>query len=140
MPEYEANAIRYDDMMCGTHNIMCKIYHVSAALLLVFISLFVLSCKRQHDDKRYLIGVINLNPTMASMVEGFKEGLTEKGYVDGRNVSWLLLPLHWRKHKVQSGEPASRSSRYPLTRSGAALWKARYTRKRIQQALRSAKA
>ena len=77
--------------MCRIHNITGNIYHLSAALLLIFISLSILSCTRQPDKKKYLIGVINLNPRLSSVVEGFKEGMAENGYVEGKNVTYMHL-------------------------------------------------
>ncbi|HSB30327.1 MAG TPA: ABC transporter substrate binding protein, partial [Candidatus Sulfobium mesophilum] len=74
-----------------THNMIGNIYKASFALLLIFISLSILSCRRQPVEKEYVIGVINLNPTMSSMVEGFKEGLAGKGYVEGKNVTYMQL-------------------------------------------------
>ncbi|SPQ00916.1 conserved hypothetical protein [Candidatus Sulfobium mesophilum] len=68
-----------------------NIYKASFALLLIFISLSILSCRRQPVEKKYVIGVINLNPTMSSMVEGFKDGLAEKGCVEGKNVTYMQL-------------------------------------------------
>ena len=77
--------------MRGIHTITGMIHHVSAALLLIVISLLILSCTRQPAEKKYLIGVINLNPTLSSMVEGFKEGLAERGYIEGKNVTYMHL-------------------------------------------------
>lgn len=68
-----------------------NIYKASFALLLIFISLSILSCRRQPVEKKYVIGVINLNHTMSSMVEGFKDGLAEKGCVEGKNVTYMQL-------------------------------------------------
>ena len=77
--------------MCRIHTITGNIHHVTAALLLVVLSLSILSCKRQPDEKKYLIGVINLNPQLSSVVEGFKEGMAEHGYVEGKNVTYMHL-------------------------------------------------
>jgi len=77
--------------MCRIHTITGKFHHVSAALLLIVISLSILSCTRQPDEKKYLIGVINLNPQLSSVVEGFKEGMAEHGYIEGKNVTYVHL-------------------------------------------------
>jgi ABC-type uncharacterized transport system substrate-binding protein len=83
---------RKEPVMCRIHTITGNIHHVSAALLLIVISLSILSCTRQPDDeKKYLIGVINLNPQLSSAVEAFKEGLAEHGYVEGKNVTYMHL-------------------------------------------------
>ncbi len=75
--------------MCK-NNITDKIYNLSAVLLLLFISLSVLSCTKA-EEKKYLIGVINLNPQLSSMVEGFKEGMRENGYIEGKNVTYVHM-------------------------------------------------
>jgi putative ABC transport system substrate-binding protein len=77
--------------MCRIHNITGKLCHLSAALLLIFISLSILSCTRKPDQKKYIIGVINFNPKLSSIVEGFKEGMAENGYIEGKNVTYMHL-------------------------------------------------
>lgn len=76
--------------MCRIHNIKHMIYPLSAALLLIFISLTNLSCTKEPEEKK-LIGIINLNPELSTMVDGFKEGMTEHGYVEGKSVTYRQM-------------------------------------------------
>jgi putative ABC transport system substrate-binding protein len=39
--------------------------------------------------KSYTIGVINLAPTLEDTLTGFKQGMTDLGYVEGKNVTYI---------------------------------------------------
>ena len=39
--------------------------------------------------KTYTIGVVNLTPSLDPVWEGFKAGMTERGYIEGENVTYL---------------------------------------------------
>lgn len=53
----------------------------------IVFSLLLAACG--NDQKTYTIGVINLSPRQEETVEGFKEGMTELGYVEGENITYI---------------------------------------------------
>ena len=56
--------------------------------LIVFFSLG--SCGNGNDPTRKVrIGIVNLTPTVETTIQGFKEGLAELGYEEGKNVEYL---------------------------------------------------
>ncbi|MBN1220635.1 MAG: ABC transporter substrate-binding protein [Anaerolineae bacterium] len=56
-------------------------------LIAVFIitSLLLLACGGQ---KTYTVGVLSIVPDLDSVLEGFKEGMTELGYLEGENITY----------------------------------------------------
>jgi putative ABC transport system substrate-binding protein len=53
----------------------------------VVLSLLLMSCG--SDQKTCTIGVVNLAPGLDDTVEGFKEGMTELGYIEGENITYI---------------------------------------------------
>ncbi len=53
---------------------------------IIVFSLLLVACGGQ---KTYTIGVINFSPHQETTVEGFQEGMTELGYVEGKNVTYI---------------------------------------------------
>jgi putative ABC transport system substrate-binding protein len=53
------------------------------------ITLLVSGCGGSAKPKTYTIGVINLAPTLEDTITGFKEGMTELGYIEGENVDYI---------------------------------------------------
>jgi len=53
---------------------------------LVVPSLLVTACG--GGSQTYTVGVINLAPDLDSTVAGFKEGMTELGYIDCENITY----------------------------------------------------
>ena len=62
-----------------------------AVFLLVFPLLLIPSCSRHPEEKpkNYVIGVINPNKGTQNINRGFIEGLTEAGFVEGQNTTYL---------------------------------------------------
>lgn len=53
---------------------------------------FILSGGEDEDDdsqESFTIGVVNLGPALDPVFDGFKEGMTELGYVEGENVTYI---------------------------------------------------
>ena len=56
----------------------------------VVLSSLLMSCGGTTQTKTYTIGVVNLAPSFdAVIIESFKEGLAELGYVEGENVTYI---------------------------------------------------
>jgi putative ABC transport system substrate-binding protein len=47
----------------------------------------IVSCKK--EPRKYVIGIINPNPKLNAVVEGFKSGMTGYGYVEGENTTYI---------------------------------------------------
>lgn len=41
------------------------------------------------DQKTYTVGVINVVPVLDRTLEGFKEGMAESGYIEGKNITYI---------------------------------------------------
>ena len=58
--------------------------------LLVILSVLLTACGNTFGKKEmFKVGVLNLNPSLDSLVEGFKAGMVEQGYIDGQNVTYI---------------------------------------------------
>ena len=63
--------------------------HLSRIILLIAI-LFLVGCENEKDqNKKVSIGIVNLTPTVADTIRGFKDGMSEHGYIEGKNVTYL---------------------------------------------------
>ncbi len=64
-----------------------KYLQIMGAILLL---LSAAACNgRNPQPDAYTIGVVNLSPVLDPVLAGFKEGMTELGYVEGENVTYL---------------------------------------------------
>jgi putative tryptophan/tyrosine transport system substrate-binding protein len=62
----------------------------SSILIIVFILAgSLLTACGGKQDKTYTIGIINISPNQESTIKAFKEGMTELGYVEGENVTYI---------------------------------------------------
>jgi putative ABC transport system substrate-binding protein len=56
----------------------------------LLISAFILAaCGGIGQKKMYTIGIVNPSPSWVSIIDGFKAGMTEEGYVEGQNVNYI---------------------------------------------------
>jgi putative ABC transport system substrate-binding protein len=56
---------------------------------LVITGLLLAGCGGAPETKTYTIGVINPSSNQESTVKGFKDGLADLGYVEGKNVTYI---------------------------------------------------
>ena len=76
--------------MLDKKNYKSKSHKIWTGLVWVMISVLLLSgCGGLAKPKTYTIGVINLAPTLEDTFTGFKEGMTELGYIEGENVTYI---------------------------------------------------
>ncbi len=61
----------------------------SVLALLTIAALLLTACGGLAKPKTYTIGVINLTPTLEDALTGFKQGMTELGYTEGKNVTYI---------------------------------------------------
>jgi putative tryptophan/tyrosine transport system substrate-binding protein len=70
------------------------------ALLLLFST----SGSGHAMDKVFTIGVVNCVPILSRAVEGFKAGMTEQGYIEGKNVKYIFNGLIQNDQKTIEAE------------------------------------
>jgi len=58
-------------------------------LIVVFIIAGLLLTACGGGQKTYTIGVINLSPNQDVTVKGFQEGMTDLGYIEGENITYI---------------------------------------------------
>lgn len=61
---------------------------LSAVLITVIIALQISACVSQ-GNKKITIGIISPAASMGPVIQGFKDGMTAKGYVEGENVTYI---------------------------------------------------
>jgi len=65
-----------------------KTFYLSAALIIISIFFSLISCTKE-PDKKYLIGTINPNTKLAPVLDNFKKGMIEHGYIEGENTTYI---------------------------------------------------
>lgn len=66
-----------------------KAWFTLVVLVLISVTLFQ-GCEKPQDEV-YTIGLINPNKGSWGMVEAFVEGMSERGFVEGKNVSYIRV-------------------------------------------------
>lgn len=66
---------------------MKQIIKISAILLVISLLLPLAACAPQ--PKSYTIGVVSPASSMDPVLQGFKEGMAERGFVEGENVTYI---------------------------------------------------
>jgi len=69
-------------------NLHLKYSSILIVILLVITGLLLTACGGAAP-KTYTIGILNLSANQESTIKGFKEGMTELGYVEGKNVTYV---------------------------------------------------
>ncbi len=59
-----------------------------SVICLLIISLFLVACGTTEPET-LSVGVVNLAPPLDSALAGFKEGMTELGYIEGENITYI---------------------------------------------------
>jgi putative tryptophan/tyrosine transport system substrate-binding protein len=78
-----------EDIMLSKSNFLNKFQLMLTLLILIVLFALLLSGCGGAAPKTYTIGVINPSKNLDDAVKGFKEGLTELGYVEGKNVTYI---------------------------------------------------
>jgi len=64
--------------------------NLSIIYFAVLVLIALTGCRGAVEEKKsHTVGIVNINPTMKVMVEGFKAGMTAKGYIEGQNITYL---------------------------------------------------
>jgi putative ABC transport system substrate-binding protein len=58
-------------------------------IAILFVALFLSGCSNAEENKVYRVGVANLAPPLEPILEGFKAGMEEKGYVEGQDIVYI---------------------------------------------------
>jgi putative ABC transport system substrate-binding protein len=69
-------------------NAMNRKWQLGFVILLVITGLLLTACGNE-THKTYTVGVINIVPDLDQAVAGFKEGMTDLGYIEGENIRYL---------------------------------------------------
>jgi putative ABC transport system substrate-binding protein len=71
------------------HNQQLK-YSIMLIVIFIISSLLLMACGgAQAQAKTYTIGVINYDPGLALIFDGFKAGMADLGYVEGESVTYI---------------------------------------------------
>jgi putative ABC transport system substrate-binding protein len=73
----------------GNKNVKKRIASPRAIFILVVVLAMPLAACCAPKPKTYTIGVINLSANLEEVLVAFKEGMTELGYVEGENVTYI---------------------------------------------------
>jgi len=57
-------------------------------IILILFALFLVICNKEKT-KVYKVGLINIVPDLDQTLTGFKEGMTELGYIEGENIRYI---------------------------------------------------
>ncbi|MEN8264274.1 MAG: ABC transporter substrate-binding protein, partial [Nitrospirota bacterium] len=65
---------------------------ITQLLIVVALSAFIMisnyGCE-PSPGKTYVVGIVNLNPKLDRVIEGFKSGMTHHGYIEDENISYI---------------------------------------------------
>jgi putative tryptophan/tyrosine transport system substrate-binding protein len=88
-PAPAAELKRRNDMFSNHHtqNRLSKGWTILA--LVIAASLLLSGCSSAAQPKTFTVGVVNLTPALDPAWEGFKVGMADLGYVEGKNVTYL---------------------------------------------------
>jgi putative ABC transport system substrate-binding protein len=70
------------------HNLRLK-YPTRLIVIFITASLLLTACGGNRSKEIYTIGVVSVVSIFAPIIEGFKAGTAEFGYVEGQNVTYL---------------------------------------------------
>jgi putative ABC transport system substrate-binding protein len=65
-----------------------KMNKPSTFLIVVLLVVTCVSCQSKEPES-FTIGIVNYVPSLAPIIDGFKAGMTELGYVEGENVTYI---------------------------------------------------
>lgn len=76
--------------MSGKNSSQKKLQKVRILLTWAMIAaMFLSGCSGAGKPKTFTIGIVNLSASLQPVVDGFKAGLAEAGYVEGQNVTYI---------------------------------------------------
>ncbi len=62
--------------------------YLLVAILLIMSSLFLVACG-EKEPETFSVGIVSTAPLFDQVIEGFKDGLTEAGYIEGENLTYV---------------------------------------------------
>lgn len=72
------------------HHQQLKYSHFLILIFVIITGLVLTACDGvTQAQETYTIGIVNYVPTLDSVIEGFKAGMAELGYVEGQNVTYI---------------------------------------------------
>jgi len=76
-------------MQGSTYLRVSFILRIIVSVWLVLAAGLMTGCENEHSSKHNTIGIICLNGKLLSIVDGFKERLTEAEHIEGKNITYL---------------------------------------------------
>lgn len=73
-------------------------------LVIALIVLVTSFWKSAASDRIYTVGILNVSTTHAQVVEGFKAGMTELGYIEGKDVRYIYSGIIEPNEQVMDTE------------------------------------
>ena len=73
----------------------------------VLLGISLTACNREKT-KTYTVGVVNSVPALDQALAGFKEGLTEFGYIEGENIRYVYDGPTTEMSKLSSADTSAR--------------------------------
>lgn len=65
-----------------------RTFHV--VLILFFAVLITVGCSKEAPRaKRFTVGIVNPSSGLEGVVEGFKDGMAQRGYTEGKNITYI---------------------------------------------------
>lgn len=76
---------------CKPFNDCCRTIVALVVLLFVAGPLMLVSCSKKNEDiAHFTIGLVTNNPNGLRNIQGFKDGMTGLGYIEGKNVTYIF--------------------------------------------------
>ena len=83
--------------------------HPRSRVLPTAVVCFLLACmllaggceKNQEKARHYTIGIVNLNPQLDQVVNSFKQHMTQRGYIAGKNITYLYHGALQNENEVE---------------------------------------
>jgi putative ABC transport system substrate-binding protein len=62
---------------------------VLVSLVVVLLSACGTGDGKTEQEKTYSVGILNISPFLDPVIDGFKDGMTELGYIEGENITYV---------------------------------------------------
>ncbi len=64
------------------------VQYLLMVLLFIMTSLFLVACG-EKEPETFSVGIVSTAPLFDQVIEGFKDGMTEAGYIEGENLTYV---------------------------------------------------
>ena len=78
---------------------------ILSIILLIVVCVLLSGCSERHEGKVYHVGILSGLEYIVDAIDGFKEGMTELGYVEGDNIVYDLQRTDFDMAEYQRRHP-----------------------------------